>query len=81
VKLVFLHAEGFKMKQRAVIKFCVKLQKTATEMFELLKSKYKKQVCLNDIKGSLKGSNSENAKITSDNNDDWTFLNQRYHSL
>jgi hypothetical protein len=28
------------MEQRAVIKFCVKLQKTATEMFEMLKSAY-----------------------------------------
>jgi hypothetical protein len=28
------------MKQRAVIKFCVKLKKTATETFEMLKSMY-----------------------------------------
>jgi hypothetical protein len=30
--------EGFKMEQRAAIKFCVKLKKTATETFEMLKS-------------------------------------------
>jgi transposase len=28
------------MKQRAAIKFCVKLKKTATETFEMLKSAY-----------------------------------------
>jgi hypothetical protein len=28
------------MEQRAVIKFCVKLKKTATETFEMLKSAY-----------------------------------------
>jgi hypothetical protein len=32
--------EGFKLEQRAVIKFCAKLKKTATEMFEMLKSAY-----------------------------------------
>jgi hypothetical protein len=34
------HVEGFKMEQRAAIKFCVKLKETATEMFEMLKSAY-----------------------------------------
>jgi hypothetical protein len=28
------------MEQRAVIKFCVKLKKTGTEMFEMLKNVY-----------------------------------------
>jgi hypothetical protein len=40
VKLVFCCVKGFKMEQRAVIKFCVKLKKTATETFEMLKSVY-----------------------------------------
>jgi hypothetical protein len=40
VKLVFCHAEGFKMEQRAAIKFFVRLKKTATETFEMLKSAY-----------------------------------------
>jgi hypothetical protein len=48
------------MEQRAAIKFCVKLKKTTTETFEMLKSSYGKnayreQVCLNGIKGSKKG--------------------------
>jgi hypothetical protein len=56
----FRHVEGLKMEQRAVIKFCVKLKKTATETFEMLKSAHIEeclsgQVCLNDIKGSEKG--------------------------
>jgi hypothetical protein len=33
------------MEQRAAIKFCVKLQKTATETFEMLKSAYNEE-CL-----------------------------------
>jgi hypothetical protein len=33
------------MEQRATIKFCVKLKKTATETFEVLKSEYDKD-CL-----------------------------------
>jgi hypothetical protein len=32
--------EGFKMEQRAAMKFCVKLKKTVIETFELLKSGY-----------------------------------------
>jgi hypothetical protein len=32
--------EGFRMEQRAAIKFYVKLEKTATETFEVLKSAY-----------------------------------------
>jgi hypothetical protein len=36
----FRCVEGFKMEQRAAIKFCVKLKKTATETFEMLKSAY-----------------------------------------
>jgi hypothetical protein len=38
VKLLFRRVEGFKMEQGAAIKFCVKLKKTATETFEILKS-------------------------------------------
>jgi hypothetical protein len=38
--LVFRHVEGFKMEQRAAIKFCVNLKKSATETFEMLKSAY-----------------------------------------
>jgi hypothetical protein len=33
------------MEQRAAIKFCVKFQKTATEMFEILKNAYSEE-CL-----------------------------------
>jgi hypothetical protein len=33
----FSHVEGLKMERRAVIKFCVKLKKTATETFEIWK--------------------------------------------
>jgi rRNA-processing protein FCF1 len=40
VKLVFRRFEGFKMEQRAAIKFCVKLKKKATETFEILKNVY-----------------------------------------
>jgi hypothetical protein len=36
----FFCFKGFKMKQRAEIKFCVILKKTATETFEMLKSAY-----------------------------------------
>jgi hypothetical protein len=48
------------MKQRARIKFCIKLKKTATEKFEILKSAYGEEclsttMCLNDMKGSKKG--------------------------
>jgi hypothetical protein len=38
LKLFFRRVEGFKMEQRAANKFCVKLKKTATETFEMLKS-------------------------------------------
>jgi hypothetical protein len=34
------------MKQRAAIKFCVKLKKTATETFEMLKSAYGEECLL-----------------------------------
>jgi hypothetical protein len=34
------------MEQRAAIKFCVKLNKTATEMFEMLKSAYGEECLL-----------------------------------
>jgi hypothetical protein len=48
------------MEERSVIKFCVKLKKTATEMFEMLKSAYNEhvyleQVCLNGIEVPKKG--------------------------
>jgi hypothetical protein len=36
----FCRVEGFKTEQRAAIKFCVKLKKTATEISEMLKSAY-----------------------------------------
>jgi hypothetical protein len=35
--IFFCHVKGFKMEQRAAIKFCVKLKKTA---FEMLKRAY-----------------------------------------
>jgi hypothetical protein len=38
--------EGFKMEQRAAIKFCVKLKKTATETFEMLKNAYGEECLL-----------------------------------
>jgi hypothetical protein len=37
IAIVSLSAEGFKTEQRAAIKFCTKLKKTATEVFEMLK--------------------------------------------
>jgi transposase len=40
VKLDFRRVEGFRIEQRAVIKFCVKLKKTATETLEMLISAY-----------------------------------------
>jgi transposase len=40
LKLAFCRVEGFRLEQRAAIKFCVKLNKTATETFEILKSAY-----------------------------------------
>jgi hypothetical protein len=40
VKSVFRRVGGIKMEQRAAIKFCVKLKKTATETFGMLKSAY-----------------------------------------
>jgi hypothetical protein len=55
VKLVFRLVEGFKMEQRAANKFYVKLKKTTTETFEVLKNAYgeefyREQVCLNGLK-------------------------------
>jgi hypothetical protein len=38
-------SKGFEMEQRAAIKFHVKLEKTATETFEMLKSAYG-EVCV-----------------------------------
>jgi hypothetical protein len=40
----FRHVEVFKMEQRTTIKFYVKLKKTATETFEMLKSAYGEEV-------------------------------------
>jgi hypothetical protein len=40
VKLVFFVVLKVSKWNRAAIKFCVKLKKTATEMFEMLKSAY-----------------------------------------
>jgi hypothetical protein len=40
VKLCFLHVEGFKMEQGAVIMFSVKLKKTANEMSAMLRCEY-----------------------------------------
>jgi hypothetical protein len=56
----FCHVKGFKMEQRAAIMFFVKLKKTATDTFEMLKSMYgeecyQEQVCLNGTKCSKKG--------------------------
>jgi hypothetical protein len=46
------------MEQRAAIEFCVKIKKTATETFGMLKSAvknvYREQGCLNVIKCSKK---------------------------
>jgi hypothetical protein len=42
----FRRVEGFKMEQRAEIKFYVKLNKTATETFEMLKSAYGEECLL-----------------------------------
>jgi hypothetical protein len=56
------------MEERTAIKFCVKLNKTATEMFEMLKSAYG-EVCLSRTsvfewhKRFKNSSESENAKI------------------
>jgi hypothetical protein len=36
----FRRVEGFKVEQRASIKFCVNLKKTATETFEMFKNTY-----------------------------------------
>jgi lipoate-protein ligase A len=47
----FCHIEGFKMEQIAVNKFCVELQKTATETFEKFKSAYGEE-CLSGISAS-----------------------------
>jgi hypothetical protein len=52
--LVFSRIEGFKMEQREAIKFCVKLKKTSTETFEMLKSAYGEE-CLSRT-GGTKGS-------------------------
>jgi hypothetical protein len=38
VKLVFSRVEGFNMEQGTTIEFCVRLKKTATEKFEILRS-------------------------------------------
>jgi hypothetical protein len=45
VKLVSSSCRRFQNEQRAVIKFCVKSKKTATETFEMLKSSYSEE-CL-----------------------------------
>jgi hypothetical protein len=37
------------MEQRAAIKFCVKLKKTATETFEMLKSPYGEECLLRKV--------------------------------
>jgi hypothetical protein len=66
------------MEHRTAIKFCVKLKKTATETFEMLKRAYSEecsleQACFIGVKGSKKGSESENTKITVENNVDRIF--------
>jgi hypothetical protein len=40
VMIVFHHVRGFKMEERAAIKFCVQLKNTATETFEVLNKAY-----------------------------------------
>jgi hypothetical protein len=39
-KLFSSRVEGFKMEQRSAFNFCLKLKKTAIEMFEMPKSGY-----------------------------------------
>jgi hypothetical protein len=58
VKLVFCFVEGSKVEQRAAIKFCVKLKKTATQTFEMFKSSYSEE-CLSrtNVFGWHKSSN------------------------
>jgi hypothetical protein len=42
----FFRVEVFKIEQRAAIKFCVKLKKTAIETFEMLESAYGEECLL-----------------------------------
>jgi hypothetical protein len=61
------------MEQRAVINFCVKLNKTATETFKMLKSPYGEEFLSRKsvsewYKRSKENSESENAKIAGGNN-------------
>jgi hypothetical protein len=42
----FLSCRRFQKEKRAAIKFCVKLQKTATETFEMMKSVYGEECLL-----------------------------------
>jgi hypothetical protein len=58
LKLVFCCVKGFRTEQRAVIGFCVKLKKTATETFEMLQSVYSEECLLraNVFEWHIKGS-------------------------
>jgi hypothetical protein len=58
----FSSCRKFRNRTRAAIEFCIKLQKTATETFKMLKSAYGKecfleQVCLSGKKGIQKTKN------------------------
>jgi hypothetical protein len=66
------------MEQRAAFKFCVKLKKTVTETFEMLKSAYGEECSLRTSvfewhKRFKSSSESENAKIAGENNVDCIF--------
>jgi hypothetical protein len=55
----FCRVDVFKMEQRTVIKFCVKLKTTATKPLKCwkvstVKNVYREQVCLTDTKGTQK---------------------------
>jgi hypothetical protein len=43
LKLFSRRVEGFKMEQRSVVNVCLKLKKTATELFEMSRSGYGKE--------------------------------------
>jgi hypothetical protein len=66
------------MEQREAIKFCVKLKKTATETFEMLKSAYGEECLLRASvfewhKRFKSISESENARFAGENNVDCMF--------
>jgi hypothetical protein len=67
------------MEQRAAINFCVKLKKTATEKFEMLRSAYgpeglSRTSVFEWHKRFRSSSESESVKIVGENNVDYIFL-------